>query len=293
MAKKEQAKTGRSIWKGVISFGLVTIPVKLYPATEERDVAFHQVHATDGGRIRLRRVSTIDGEEIPYSDIAKGYELESGELVVLTDGDLADLPLSSSRAIEVLEFVPLEEVDPIYFARSYYVEPGEGGLKAYSLLREALERSGRVAVVKVALRQRESLAVLRVRDRLFVLELMLWPDEVRRPDFAFLDEEAELRPQEVKMASDLVEALADDFHPERYHDDYREALEALIEARVAGREVVQPPEDEEEAGVVVDLMAALKASVEAAKKERSKVGEAEAAGDGRRRSKTKRASSRS
>ncbi|MBV9290965.1 MAG: Ku protein, partial [Frankiales bacterium] len=238
----------RSIWKGSISFGLVSIPVKLYSATEERDVSFHQVHREDGGRIRYKRVCQIDGEEVAYSDIAKGYELSNGEVVVLTDDDFADLPLSTSRAIDVLEFVPLEQVDPLYFSKSYYLEPDASGAKPYVLLREALEKSGRVALVKVALRQRESLATLRVRDGVFVLEMMLWPDEIREPAFGFLDEDIDVRSQELAMAESLIESLSGDFKPEQYSDDYREALQALIEAKVAGREVVQPAEPVAESG---------------------------------------------
>src|SRR5438445_1588765 len=198
-------RTMRSIWKGAISFGLVSIPVKLYSATEEKDVAFHQVHRDDGGRIRYKRVCQIDGEEVQYADIAKGFELPSGEVVVLTDDDFADLPLSTSRAIDVLEFVPLEQVDPIYFAKSYYLEPDAAGAKPYVLLREALEDSGRVALVKVALRQRESLATSRLRDGVFVLEMMLWPDEIREPSFGLLDDVIDVRPQELQIAQ-LVSA---------------------------------------------------------------------------------------
>jgi len=258
----------RSIWKGAISFGLVTIPVKLYSATEERDVSFHQVHREDGGRIRYKRVCQIDGEEIAYSDIAKGYELSSGEVVVLTDEDFADLPLTTSRTIDVLEFVPLEQVDPIYFAKSYYLEPDAAGAKPYVLLREALEQSGRVALVKVALRQRESLATLRVRDGIFVLEMMLWPDEVRDAEFGFLDDDIDVRQQELQMAQSLIDTLSGDFHPEQYSDNYREALQSLIDAKVEGREVVQPEQPADDSGTVVDLMAALRASVEAAKQGR-------------------------
>ncbi|WP_188192451.1 non-homologous end joining protein Ku [Nonomuraea sp. SYSU D8015] len=257
----------RSIWKGAISFGLVTIPVKLYSATEQKDVTFHQVHREDGGRIRYKRVCTIDGEEIPYSEIAKGYELATGEMVVLTDEDFEDLPLSTSRRIDVLQFTPAEQIDPIYFAKSYYLEPDAQGEKPYVLLRNALESSGQVAVVKVALRQRESLATLRVRDGVFVLETMLWPDEIRKPDFEFLEEDIEVRAQELKMAESLISTMESDFDPSEYRDSYREALQAVIEAKVAGKEVIAPPE-EEEAGPAVDLMAALRASVEAAKRER-------------------------
>jgi DNA end-binding protein Ku len=256
----------RSIWKGAISFGLVTIPVKLYSATEQKDVTFHQVRRSDGSRIKYKRVAAADGEEVPYGDIAKGYELPSGETVVLTDEDFKDLPLATNKAIDVLTFVPLEEVDPIYFEKSYYLEPEKAGAKPYVLLREALEESGKVAIVKVALRSRESLATLRVRDGVFVLETMLWPDEVRTPDFAFLDEDIDVRPQELAMAGSLIETLAGEFDPSQYSDSYREALQAVIDAKVEGREVVQPEEAQPSTGTVVDLMAALRASVEAAKK---------------------------
>ncbi|MEV0969137.1 Ku protein [Microtetraspora glauca] len=257
----------RSIWKGAISFGLVTIPVKLYSATEQKDVAFHQVHREDGGRIKYKRVCTADGQEVSYSDIAKGFELPSGDMVVLTDEDFADLPLTTSRRIDVLQFSPAEQIDPIYFAKSYYLEPEAQGAKPYVLLRDALERSGQVAVVKVALRQRESLATLRVRDGVFVLETMLWPDEVRTAEFPFLDEDIDVRPQELKMAESLIETMVADFDPGEYKDTYREALQATIEAKIAGKEVVAPEAPAEEAPAV-DLMAALRASVEAAKKER-------------------------
>ncbi|SNQ45897.1 Non-homologous end joining protein Ku [Frankia canadensis] len=256
----------RSIWKGVISFGLVSIPVRLYSATQERDVAFHQVRRSDGSRIRYRRVAEADGGEVSYADIAKGYELPDGQTVVLTDEDFANLPLSTSKAIDVLEFVPLEQVDPIYFAKSYYVEPDRTGAKPYVLLRDALAESGRVALVKIALRQREQLATLRVRDGVFVLETMIWPDEVREPDFPFLDEEVEVRPQELAMASSLIETLAADFDPGRFSDEYRDALQAVIDAKIAGREIVSPP-GAEEREPVGDLMAALRASIAAARKD--------------------------
>ena len=255
----------RSIWKGAISFGLVTIPVKLYSATETKDVSFHQVRRSDGSRIKYKRVAAVDGEEVSYGDIAKGFELSNGETVVLTDADFKDLPLTTSRAIDVLQFVPLEQLDPIFFEKSYYLEPDKAGVKPYVLLRDALEQSGKVAVVKVALRNRESLAALRVRDGVFVLETMLWPDEVRTPDFGFLDEDVEVRSQELAMAGSLIDTLSGDFDPSDYKDGYREALNAVIEAKVEGREVVQPADAQPTSGTVVDLMAALRASVEAAK----------------------------
>lgn len=284
----------RSIWKGAISFGLVSIPVKLYSATEERGVSFHQVHREDAGRVKYRRVCTVCGEEVAYSDIAKGYELPSGEVVVLTDEDFADLPISSSRAVDVLKFVPLEEVDPIYFAKSYYLEPDGQGAKPYVLLRNALEQSGQVAVVKIALRQREQLATLRVRDGVFVLETMLWPDEIRTPDFGFLDEDIEVRSQELAMATSLIEQMSGEFETDEYSDEYREALQAVIEAKVEGREVVQP-EEPEETGQVVDLMSALRASVEAAKSGRAedKADEEKDTGTAKKKAAKKTASKRS
>jgi DNA end-binding protein Ku len=258
----------RSIWKGAISFGLVTIPVKVYSATEQRDISFHQVHRKDAGRVKYRRVCTVCGEELAYSDIAKGYELPSGEIVVLTDEDFADLPLRTNRNIEVLQFTPLEQVDPIYFAKSYYLEPDAAGIKPYTLLRDALEQSGKVGVVKIALRQRESLAALRVRDGVFVLETMLWPDEIREPAFPFLEEDVEVRPQELTMATSLIETMAGDFDPTQYKDAYREALQAVIQAKVEGKEIAAPAAPEEEPAAA-DLLSALRASVEAAKRNRA------------------------
>jgi DNA end-binding protein Ku len=258
----------RSIWKGSVSFGLVSIGVKLYAATEERDISFHQVRRSDGARIRYKRVAESDGEEVPYSEIAKGYQLPSGEIVVLTDDDFKDLPLPTARVVDVLQFVPAEQIDPIYYNRSYYLEPEKTAVKPYVLLREALEESEMVAVTKVAIRNREQLATLRVRDGVIVLETMIWPDEVRDADFGFLDDDVDLRPQERQMARSLVDSMAGDFHPEEFTDNYREALQSVIEAKVEGREIVEAEEAQPSAGNVVDLMSALRASVDAAKKSR-------------------------
>jgi DNA end-binding protein Ku len=254
----------RSMWKGAISFGLVMIPVKLYAATEQKDIAFRQVHREDGGRIRFRRVCSLDGAEVPYEDVAKGYELPGGEMIVLTDDDLAELPLASSKAIEVMHFTPADQLDPILFNRSYYVEPEAAGVRAYALLRDALERSGRVAIAQVALRQRESLATLRTRDGVLVLETLLWPDEVRGADFGFLDEDVEVRTQELRMATSLIDSMTVDFDPDEYHDRYREALQELVEAKVEGREVLQP-QAEEEASEPTSLADALRASLAASR----------------------------
>ncbi len=255
----------RSMWKGAISFGLVMIPVKLYTATEPQDIAFRQVHREDGGRIRFRRVCSIDGTEVPYEDVAKGFELPTGEMVVLTEDDMADLPLPTTRSIEVLHFTPEDQIDPILFSRSYFVEPEKAGARAYVLLRDALERSGKVAVVQVALRQRESLAALRTRDGVLVLETLLWPDEVRQPDFAFLDQDIEVRSQELKMAASLIESMTEEFDPDAHHDNYREALAELVAAKVEGRDVMQPPDAAAGKGEPASLADALKASIAAAR----------------------------
>jgi DNA end-binding protein Ku len=278
----------RSIWKGTVSFGLVSIGVKLYTATEEKDVAFHQVRREDGSRIRYKRVAEADGEEVPYSDIAKGYQLPSGETVVLTDEDFADLPLPTARTVDVLQFVPAEQIDPIYFAKSYYLEPEKNAVKPYVLLREALEQSGMVGVVKVAIRNREQLATLRVRDGVVVMATMIWPDEIREPSFGFLHEDVQIRPAELEMAESLVASMSGEFEPEQFTDNYRGALQEVIEAKIEGREVIEAEEAQPTAGKVVDLMSALRASVEAAKQGRGEA--SSAAGSAAKRAPAKKSS---
>ncbi|WP_456824725.1 non-homologous end joining protein Ku [Cellulomonas sp. P5_E12] len=261
----------RAIWKGAVAFGLVNVPVRLYSATGEHEVTLHQVHKEDGGRIRYRKFCSIDNEPVEMSDIAKGYETDDGELVVLTDEDFASLPLSTEREIEVLEFVPVDQVDPILLQKTYYLEPEKTAAKPYALLRGALEQADRVAVVKVALRQRESMAILRVRDNVIVMQTLLWPDEIRAADFPVLDDDVSVRPQELAMAASLVDSLAADFDPSQYEDRYAGALEQLIEAKVSTgntRSVPVPPGAEAGAdggGDVVDLLAALQRSVEKAR----------------------------
>ncbi len=254
-----------SMWKGAVSFGLVMIPVKLYAATEQKDIAFRQVHREDGGRIRFRRFCSIEDVEVAYEDVAKGYELPGGEIVILTEEDMAELPLPTTKSIEVVQFTPAEQLDPILFNRSYYVEPEAAGVRAYCLLRDALEDSGKIAIAQVALRQRESLAILRVRDDVLVLETLLWPDEVRVPAFGFLDDDIEVRPQELRMASSLIESMTVDFDPDEYHDSYREALQELVNAKVEGRQVVQPETEEQPSGETSSLADALRASLAAAR----------------------------
>lgn len=257
----------QTVWKGSISFGLVSIPVRLFGATEEKDIAFRQVHASDGGRVRYKRICEADGQEVAYADIAKGYELPDGDIVVLTDKDFKDLPVASSKVVDVLQFVDFGEIDPTALSRAYYAEP-TGDAKPYVLLRDTLEESGRVAVVKVALRNRERLAILRPRDGVLVLQTMLWPDEVRRPELGFLDDSVTVRPQEMAMAQSYVETLAGEFDPTEYTDQYREALEEVVQAKIQGREVTRPKDVVPEGGKVVDLMDALRRSVAEAKRSR-------------------------
>jgi DNA end-binding protein Ku len=262
----------RAMWSGAVSFGLVSVPVKLYSATTNHDVRFHQVHATDGGRIKYRRVCTVDGEEVEYADIVKGYETDDGELITLTDEDLDSLPMAAGHEIDVIEFVPSDQIDPMLFEKSYYLEPEAKAAKPYALLREALVQTDRMAVVRFALRQRESIAVLRVRDKVIVLQTMLWPDEIREPDFDILDADVELRPQEQTMAASLVESLGADFDPSQFHDEYRDAVEEMIERKRTTGEtrpapVATAPADESDS--MTDLLSALQASVDAA---RSKAG---------------------
>ncbi|MBB5841171.1 Ku protein [Kribbella italica] len=261
----------QAIWKGAISFGMVTIPIKVYSATEEKDISFRQVHVADGGRIRYKRVCSECGEEVPYSDIGKGYEMADGRMVVLEPDDFADLPLSSKKVIDVLEFVPADQVDPLYLGKSYYLaaDGGPGG-KPYVLLRDALEGSELYALVKVALRSRESLALLRTHENVLILQVMLWPDEVRDAAFAAPDEDIEIRKQEKAMAESYIDTLRGEFDPDQYHDEYRHALEQVVEAKAAGVPLPAESEEEETEGAeVVDLVAALRASVEAAKARRA------------------------
>jgi DNA end-binding protein Ku len=261
----------QAIWKGSVSFGLVSIPVRLYSATDERNIAFRQVHEKDGGRIRYHRYCEEENKEVPYSEISKGYELPDGRLVILSSEDFEQLPLPTAKQIEVLEFVPIEQVDPIMYSKAYYLSADGPGTKPYVLLRDALESSGQCAVVKVAIRTREALALLRVSDGVLVMQTMLWPDEVRDSGFAKPDDSVAVNSTEVEMAESYIRTLETEFDPDRYRSDYREALEELIEAKTAG--LAPPSEDEDETtskpGDVIDLVAALRASVDAAKKRRA------------------------
>ena len=254
----------RSIWNGAITFGLISIPVHLFSAVEEKSLKFHQLHASDHGRIRYKRVCSVDNEEVPFDEIVKGYEYEKDHYIVFTDEELERLPSDSIRAVDVVSFVPLEEIDPIYFQRSYYLAPEPTGIKAYKLLAQALTESGRVGIAKITLREKEHLATLRLRDGVFVLETMYWPDEVREPDLENVSRDVEVRPQELAMAKSLIDNLTDHFDPTQFVDSYRQRLEEAAEAKIAGQEVAVAP-TAPEPSQILDLMEALRASVEATK----------------------------
>ena len=256
----------RAMWSGAVSFGLISVPVKLYSATENHDLRFHQVHGVDDGRIRYKRCCEDCGHEVDYADIIKGLETDEGELITLDAAELEALPTASgNREINVIEFVPAEQVDPLLLDKSYYLEPSAKAAKPYALLRDALRQTDRMAPVKVAIRQREQMALLRVRDRVIVLQTMLWPDEVRLPEFEILDAEVALRPQEMQMASSLVESLGAEFDPTRFGDEYRDAMLELIERKRTGERTAPAPAAATggEEGMT-DLLTALQRSVEAA-----------------------------
>ncbi|MCV7437398.1 Ku protein [Mycobacterium seoulense] len=260
----------RSIWKGSIAFGLVNVPVKVYSATQDHDIKFHQVHAKDNGRIRYQRVCEVDGEVVEYRDIARAFESDDGQMVIITDDDIATLPEERSREIEVLEFVPAEEVDPMLFDRSYFLEPDSKSSKSYVLLAKTLAETDRMAIVHFTLRNKTRLAALRVKDfgkrDVMMVHTLLWPDEIRDPDFPVLDKEVEIKPAELKMAGQVVESMAEDFNPDRYHDTYQEQLQELIDAKLEGGEAFtteEQPKELDETEDVSDLLAKLEASVKA------------------------------
>ncbi|WP_343986827.1 Ku protein [Terrabacter terrae] len=259
----------RAIWKGAVSFGLVNVPVRLFSATENHDVQFRQVHEKDGGRIKYQRICSIDGEEVPYSDIAKGYEAADGQMVILSDEELKSLPTRTTKEISIEKFVPSEQIDPLLFDKSYYLEPDKTGLKPYVLLRDALEKADRMALVTVSVRTRMTLAVLRVREGVIVLQTLLWADEVRKPEFESLSEETHATQKELAMASSLVDSLSGDYEPDEFEDDYSEAVAKLVETKIEGGDITETPEAKGEESEVVDLLAALQRSVDKAKAARS------------------------
>jgi DNA end-binding protein Ku len=260
----------RPIWKGAISFGLVTIPVKLYAATEQKDIRFHLLHKADGGRIEMRRVCTIDGKEVAWDDLVRGYEISKGEYVILDPEEIEEAKPESATTIEIGDFVELDEIDPIYFEKTYFLEPTDVGAKPFSLLRRALDESGRVAVARVVIRTKERLATMRTYDDTLVLETMFWPDEIRSTGMLDLPEgkQAAVRPRELQMAESLVASLAGKFNPEEFHDEYRVALEQLIERKLKGEHRAakrRKPEPK-----VIDLMDALRASIDSTREAKRK-----------------------
>jgi DNA end-binding protein Ku len=259
----------RPIWKGAISFGMVTIPVKLYTATEQKDVRFRLLHKTDGAPIEEKRFCTADGEEVAWEDLVRGYQVGKDEYVVLDPEEIEEAKPESASTIDIGDFVELAEIDPIYFEKSYYLEPTDVGAKPFSLLKRALEETGRIAIARVVIRTKERLATIRAYEDTLVLETMYWPDEIRSTGALDLPEgrRAEVRAKELEMARSLVENLSDRFRPEEYKDEYRVALEELIERRMAGEQRAakrRKPEPK-----VVDLMEALQASVAASKRGKS------------------------
>lgn len=259
----------RSIWKGAITFGLVNVPVKVYSATEDHDLPLHQVHDADGGRIRYQRRCEVCGKIVDYGDIDKAYD-DGERTVVLTDDDLATLPSERSKEIDVVEFVPSEQLDPIMFDRSYFLEPDGSSPKAYVLLRRTLEEQERTAIVLFSLRQKTRLAALRVRGDVLMLQTLLWDDEVREARFPSLDASVRIGAKELDMSRSLVESFASDFAPERFTDEYQEELRKLVEAKLAQGDAISTEEtfgessgDEEGGGEVLSLMDALQRSIEA------------------------------
>ncbi|MFJ6784674.1 Ku protein [Streptomyces yangpuensis] len=262
----------RSIWNGAISFGLVSIPIKLVNATESHSISFRQIHLADGGRIRYRKVCELDGEEVSGAEIGKGYEEADGSVIPITEEDLAQLPLATARTIEIMSFVPAEEIDPLQMDAAYYLAAnGATAAKPYTLLREALKRSRKVAIAKFALRGRERLGMLRVVDDVIAMHGLLWPDEIRVPEGVAPDAEVTVRDAELDLADALMATLGE-VELESLHDDYRDAVEAMIAAKAGG--AFEPAEAtvEPAGGQVIDLMAALEKSVRAAKASRGAAG---------------------
>ena len=260
----------RAIWKGAVTFGLVNVPVKVYSATQDHDVPLHQVHDADGGRIRYQRRCEVCGKVVDYAHIDKAFD-DGARTVVITEEDLSSLPEEKSREIDVVEFVPSDQVDPVMLDRSYFLEPDSSSPKSYALLRRTLQETDRTAIVHVTLRQRTRLAALRVRGDVLMLQTLLWDDEVREADFPSLDAAPKVSPRELKMSAQLVEGFAEDFDPSKFGDEYQEQLKTLIDAKLAQGDSLdtdatfgegETDDDEGEGGEVLDLMDALKRSIE-------------------------------
>ena len=260
----------RAIWKGAINFGLVTIPVGLYAATEKKTPKFRQLRRTDHSPIRYKRVAETDGKEVPWEEIVKGYEFEKNRYVVFTDEELAAVTPEGNKLVDVVQFADESEIDPMLYKASYYLVPEQTGIKAYRILQEALRKKGRVGIAKVSIRDKQQLATLRAKDNVIVMETMYWPDEIREANFEELEAEVEIRPEEVEMAATIIDNLTRPFDPESFRDETREKIEELAQRKVAGEEIVVP--ETPEPTKVVDLLEALKASVEATKEKKAATG---------------------
>ena len=260
----------RAIWKGAINFGLVTIPVGLYTATENKRPKFKQLRKTDHSPIRYKRVAETDGEEVVWDDIVKGYEFEKDRYVVFTDEELAAANPEGNKLVDVIQFVDESEIDPMMYKSSYFLAPEKTGIKAYRILQEALAEKGRVGIAKVSIREKQQLATLRSSDGVIIMETMYWPDELRTAEFEELEAEIEIRPEEVEMAATIIDNLTRPFDAEDFHDQSRDVIEELASKKVAGEEIVAVASPEPTK--VVDLLEALKASVEATKTKQAKAG---------------------
>ncbi|HEX3031340.1 MAG TPA: Ku protein [Bacillota bacterium] len=258
----------RSMWKGAISFGLVNIPVKLYTATEKKDIKFNYLHSVCQTPVQYKKICPHCNREVPMEEIIRGYEYEKGKYVIIAEEDLENVPAVTTRAVEILDFVDLAEIDPLFYDKSYYLAPGEGGQKPYALLKRAMEDTGKIAIARVVIRSKQALAAIRVHEDALVLETMFFPDELRSAKYiSELDFTADLHDNELKMAVSLIENLAAPFQPEKYTDEYRAALQQVIQGKIAGEEVTIPAPAA--GGKVVDLMEALRASIQLAKEEKS------------------------
>lgn len=264
----------RAMWRGSISFGLINVPIKMYAATENKRISFRQIHRECGTPIHYEKVCTTCNRKVEDDEIARGYEFEKGRYVIIEDKDLESIPDETTRTIDIIDFVELADIDPIYYDRSYYLGPEETGQKAYILLRRAMEEGGKIAIAKVVIRSKQSLACIRPYGKgHLVMETMFYPDEVRNVGDVPVQPQAKLQEREIEMALQLVESLSTRFEPEKYTDDYRQALIEIIQAKVEGEEISIPtPRDEK----VVDLMEALKASLELAEKAKKQKGKARA-----------------
>ena len=258
-----RSETKRPTWTGAITFGLITIPVRLHTATEDRDISFHLLTADDHARVRYQKVSAETGKPVEWEDIVRGFEYEDGRYVVFTDEELDQISPASSKAVDIVQFVPEEQIDPVFFDRSYFISPAAEGVKAYRVLTRALAESGRVGVGTITMRDKERPCTIRVDEDVLVLNTMRWPDEVRVPAFDTLEGAADPSEGEVEMAQKLIDALTADFDPARFRDTHREMLEQAIAAKIAGEDVAVAAVPEESSATVTDLMEALKASVEA------------------------------